>query len=504
MIGWLSKPDCGGRSKYQHPVATMAQDFSRIRTPAFFFSARIVTLGMALVGFVPSDGVGAEPAEQLVRTVAEFDAALKQSGPGDTIVLAEGDWRDAKLVVRGSGKINQPLTIRAQTPGKVRVTGRSGLRIGGSYVVVSGLWFDDCEPEGGELISFRTDSKHLASHSTLRHTAVTQSNTAGKAGPPAKESKWVSVYGVENVVEYCEFVGKTSGGTLLVVWLPDVKNAADAPVVGHRIERNYFGPRPRLGRNGGEIIRVGDSAHAEQTAGCLIAQNRFEKCDGEAECISNKSCGNTYRGNTFVACQGTLTLRHGHACRVEGNVFLGEERKETGGIRVIGERHRIVGNYLVGVTGDDARAALCLMNGQTNAPANGYAPVRDCLVADNTVLQCRHSIVIGYADEDVSAPVPPTGCRFEGNYVVNEGGTVIDWRERQAEVVWQGNVMWGTPPAGIETPGIVWNSIRMKRMVPPTIERSDVGPDWRRPTVPGNTLRRGKLSCNHSSSSASC
>jgi len=42
----------------------------------------------------------------------------------------------------------------------------------------------------------------------------------------------------------------------------------------------------------------------------LVEENRFEGCRGEIEIISNKSCENVYRRNTFVDCEGTLTLRH--------------------------------------------------------------------------------------------------------------------------------------------------------------------------------------------------
>jgi len=34
-----------------------------------------------------------------------------------------------------------------------------------------------------------------------------------------------------------------------------------------------------------------------------VEQNYFYRCDGEHEVISNKSCRNLYRGNTFVECQ---------------------------------------------------------------------------------------------------------------------------------------------------------------------------------------------------------
>ena len=43
-----------------------------------------------------------------------------------------------------------------------------------------------------------------------------------------------------------------------------------------------------------------------------MEQNFFDRCDGELEIISSKSCDNIYRGNTFLNCAGMLTLRHGN------------------------------------------------------------------------------------------------------------------------------------------------------------------------------------------------
>src|SRR5205085_451321 len=67
------------------------------------------------------------------------------------------------------------------------------------------------------------------------------------------------------------------------------------------------------------------------------------------EIISSKSCENVYRFNTFLDCAGMLTLRHGNRCLVEGNFFLGHHKHGAGGIRVIGEDHKIINNYFEAV-----------------------------------------------------------------------------------------------------------------------------------------------------------
>lgn len=410
-------------------------------------------------------------AEYAVADVAAFDEAVKKVVAGDTIVLRAGEWKDVDLRIRGQGEAGKPITVRAAKAGRVKVTGNSRLRFGGQHLAAEGLWFQNCLPQNADVVTFREDSKKPSNHCVLRDCAITQDAVSADS----TERKWVSLHGGDNVVERCHFEGKTSRGTLLVVWLPE---AAGGTPPKHRIERNYFGPRPRLGGNGGEIIRIGDSESSMQRAECVVAGNFFEKCDGEVECISNKSCGNVYRANTFLECQGTVTMRHGNGCLVEGNVFLGNHRKQTGGIRVLGEDHVVKGNYLSGIEGDEARSAICMQNGIEGSPANGYFQVRRAVVENNSALDCKASITIGYADKDAKALLPPIDCEIIGNYLVSEGRKVVTLTDPAARITWKDNAMWGSETGVGAVPGISLNEVRMKRGVPQVPGRSEVGVGW--------------------------
>jgi len=100
-------------------------------------------------------------AERLVTTPAELNAGIRTAKPGDMIVLRDGVWRDLNLMFTGEGRPNQPITLRAQTPGKVVLSGNSRLQIGGRYLTVEGLVFQDgFGPR--EVISFRTGPKSLS------------------------------------------------------------------------------------------------------------------------------------------------------------------------------------------------------------------------------------------------------------------------------------------------------------------------------------------------------
>ncbi|KAK0329833.1 hypothetical protein LTR94_035157, partial [Friedmanniomyces endolithicus] len=98
-----------------------------------------------------------------------------------------------------------------------------------------------------------------------------------------------------------------------------------------------------------------DSLSASNT---VVENNWFEGTDGEVEIVSNKSGGNTYRGNVFYHSRGSMVLRHGDGNLVENNVFLGGGKPHTGGIRVINRNQTVRNNYMEGITGDGFTAAL--------------------------------------------------------------------------------------------------------------------------------------------------
>lgn len=345
-------------------------------------------------------------AEHRVSTPAEIAAAAKSAAPGDVLVMKDGTWTDAKIVFEAKGTKEQPITLRAETPGKVVITGNSVLRIAGEHLVVNGLKFERCT-SAEDLFEFRAHSKRHAFHSRLTNCAFIDCNPLD----PKTETRWINLYGADNRVDHCFVAGKTNRGTTLVVWL-----AADA--VRHRIDHNHFGPRPRLKVNGGETIRVGDSKTAEVAARCVVEENLFEECNGEVEIVSNKSSKNIYRKNVFRRCEGALTLRHGHACTVEGNVFLGEGQPRTGGVRVIDADHIVRDNFFLDLAGEETRAALCLMNGIVNSKPNGYYPVRRARIEANTFINCRETFILGYADE--GGTLPPEDCVFARNVVVSK------------------------------------------------------------------------------------
>lgn len=351
-------------------------------------------------------------AEHLVRTPAEYAVAAKRLEPGDTVVLADGVWKDFQILFAGTGEPGRPISLMAQTPGKVVLSGQSNLRLAGEYLEVSNLVFRDGWSPTGEVVSFRQSRSRRANHSRATGIVIDRYNNPDRN----QSDHWVALYGQHNRFDHGQLVGKTNLGTTLVV----VRDAEQGLDDRHLIDHNWFGPRPSLGSNGGETIRVGTSHDAASDSHTTVEYNWFEQCDGEVEIVSNKSGANTYRGNVFKQSRGALVLRHGDGNLVEGNVFLGDGKPHTGGIRVINRNQTVRGNHLQGLVGDGFASALSVMYGVPDSPANRYVQVDNALIEGNTFIDVRSLFFGAGMDDERSAA--PARSRFNRNLIVNADG----------------------------------------------------------------------------------
>jgi len=397
--------------------------------------------GLILCLLLP--GVAGAQTERKAHTPQELSAAIAASGPGDTVVMANGTWTDVEVSFFAEGAEADSITLRAETPGQVVLNGTSRLSIGGRYLKVDGLWFDRGALASGHVVEFRRSSSNLTTHSRLTNCAITHYN------PPdyLTQYKWVSVYGRHNRVDHCHFAGKTHDGATVVVWLADPPN--DAPV-WHRIDNNYFGNRPELGKNGGESLRIGTSSRSMQNAHVTVEHNLFEECDGEIEIISNKSGQNVFRHNTFRRSSGVLTLRHGNDAHVHGNYFLGEGKSGSGGVRIIGERHRVYNNYFQDLEGSDYRAAVSFVNGIPNSPLNRYFQVRNAFVGFNTFVNVEQAFIMG-AGSSSSQSLAPDSLTIVSNLVFTRNGPIIEYEDAPLQATYAANIVYGAR-VGIDLP----------------------------------------------------
>lgn len=354
----------------------------------------------------------ARAAEVLVASQQEYREAVKDLEPGDTIVLADGEWKDFEILFAGAGKSGQPITLTAQNRGRVLLTGQSNLRIAGKHLVVSGLVFTRGYSPTGTVIAFRRNKNELAHHSRVTEVVIDRYNN-----PERYETDfWVMMYGRHNRFDHNHLEGKSNAGVTIAVRLDSEESRRNR----HRIAHNYFGPRPVLGSNGGETLRIGTSRYSMSDSLTLVENNYFDRCNGEVEIISSKSGGNIFRGNLFHESRGTLTLRHGNGNLVEGNVFMGNRVPHTGGIRVINKRQTIRNNYLYGLTGHRFGGALVVMNGVPDSPLNRYHQVEEAIIENNSIIASDHIEFAAGSDEERTAA--PVSSSFRNNLVYGEDG----------------------------------------------------------------------------------
>ena len=345
-----------------------------------------------------------------VSTIDEFNQAVKEAQPGTTITLANGIWKDTELLFEGKGTKENPIRLTAEEKGKVVLEGQSNLRMAGEYLHVEGLVFKNGYTPTNEVISFKKDKNSLANHSRLTECVIDNFSNPERHEPDT----WVALYGKNNRLAHNHLVGKRNRGVTMIVRL----NSVESQENHNQIDHNYFGPRQNLGSNGGETLRIGTSHYSRKNSNTLVESNYFDRCNGEHEIISNKSGQNTYKNNVFYECTGTLTKRHGNQTLVDGNVFIGNNKPSTGGIRVINGQQTVTNNYGIGLTGYRFRGAFVIMNGIYNSPINRYDQAKDAVVNNNTFINCDHVQFCAGADEERTAP--PENCIVANNIFYNE------------------------------------------------------------------------------------
>ena len=383
--------------------------------------------GAALIAALASP---AQAELYLVADQAAFRAAAEKVEAGDEIVLADGIWRDFEIALGGNGTADQPITLRPQTPGRVILSGQSNLRIGGRHIHVTGLVFRDGYSPTGDVIAFRRSAEDVANASQVSEVVIEGFSKPGRYD----DDYWVSLYGRDNRFDHNALIGKTNKGVTLAVRLDGEQNQRN----GHRIDHNYFGPRPILGSNGGETLRIGTSHFADAASNTVVEDNYFERCDGEVEIISIKSGGNIVRGNVFDASRGALTLRHGDGNLVERNVFLGRGKDHTGGIRVINRDQTVRGNYMEGLRGTGFASALTVMNGVPDSPPDRYVQVANATIERNTILDSTRITFGAGRSEERSAP--PVDSRFIGNLLGGHGdGPFLEVEDDPSGIASSGN-----------------------------------------------------------------
>lgn len=388
---------------------------------------------------------------QVFHTASEVKSALPAAQPGDTFVLADGNYELSWLKLSCQGTEEQPIVVQAQNllGAKVIKSGCITLE-NAAYIEFYGLDFDMSATSS----FFKLQGAH--------HIRITRNRFQMSVDKEGQTSKWILVGDIwehdtcasgYNRIDHNLFLHKSDGGALIVI---DGAHGSPGGISVHdRIDHNIFrGNSPRVA-NEKETVRIGVSDLSMDSSYTVVEYNLFEDCDGDPEVVSVKSCCNTVRNNTFRRCLGTLCLRHGFNNRAEDNIFLGEGKTAVyeeevigcGGIRVYGKDHTVTGNYMEGLTGYKWDPAIALTNGDASnsvSTSSKHFLPENVLVSGNTFVRCISTLEVGFTNNEKYSKKPKS-CRFEDNLIVADTQAVtMHTAMTSSNITFSNNRIWLT------------------------------------------------------------
>jgi parallel beta-helix repeat protein len=322
----------------------------------------------------------------IVHSQEEFKTVTGKAAAGDVIVIANGAYTGWAVTVSTVANAARPLIIRAETRGKVIFTGdvdQPIFQISGSYTVLQGLTFTGCNVlktsgKSGVLVELKNSMD-----CRLTQCVFTQNAAKAQFMPLVI----VSGKGQRNRVDSCSFISNVDNQEL------QVKITKESCPVNTLIENNVFENKAKVSWkvfNGGECVQIGQDPVLLGTsvAKSMVRHNRFIRCNGEAEVISNKSSGNSYINNYFENCEGELVMRGGHDCVIDSNTISGG----TGGIRINGTGHTVTHNSISNV-----KTGIRLMYGMGKGKSEigFYIAASNCVIKNNHIEKAAIGILVG-------------------------------------------------------------------------------------------------------------
>ncbi|EOR94890.1 Alginate lyase precursor [Arcticibacter svalbardensis MN12-7] len=364
-----------------------------------------------------------------VSNPKELKAAVADAKPGDTILLQNKEWKDVLLKVSGKGTAQKPILIMPENKNEVIITGQSALNIGGEYLIIKGFHFKNGYSPKDDIITFRINNDNLANNCRVTECVIEEFSQPDRF----HSDSWVVFWGKNNRLDHTTLVNKLNAGPTIIAELNDERSQENF----HSIDHNYFKGRQRFGSNGGETIRIGVSRYSLTTSKTQIVHNYFERCNGEVEIVSIKSGQNNVSFNTFVECEGGLVMRHGSKNVVEGNLFLGNNKPFTGGVRLINPGHHIFNNVFKDLQGTAFRSALSVLNGVPNSLINRYYQVKDATINNNTFINCA-SVLFG-AGKDAERTLSPQNVVFANNLFIGGSDKIYQDDNKDGGVIFKDN-----------------------------------------------------------------
>lgn len=344
-----------------------------------------------------------------IDSAEAFSEVMGKVEAGDNIVIADGQYEQWLVNLDTRGTTEDPITIRPESPMGVTFTGVNHFSITGSHIVVDGFLFDRCVLEHN-LLEFEGSDHCRIENCVFQRSGGNRAVVGIKAG--ARSNSIISCTFSEIAARS---INLNINETIYEEGVP----------TGNVVRGNTFRDIPPANANGRETIKIGTNqpTFGHVQVGAIVEDNRFLRCDGEAEIISNKCAGNIYRRNTFTQCKGELVMRGGHDCLIEANRFV----NCTGGIRICVTGHIVRDNVILNSRGTGIR----LFFGMTKEQGGHYQAAGECLITNNTIVDAgKTGILIGDGrnrdwHEKGVQNIAPEGNRVIDNIVVGSTGDLL-------------------------------------------------------------------------------
>ena len=408
--------------------------------------------GISVEDFVPRRTVRVATAKELMTAVADAKA-------GDLIEAADGDYDNSKVIriEKRKGSSQSPILIRAANRGRARIIGNGGFQIVGcAYVVVEGfsLFHKDVE-----MACQMIGSNHC--RFTRNHVQIKEIVASERLD---RRLHWAAISGDNshhNRIDHNLFEKKHNSGVMVCTGGSNVETG-NMSTQYDRIDRNHFRDFHHGMGNGYETIRLGSSAYSHSSSFTVVENNLFERCNGEGEIVSVKTCENTIRHNTFRECRGMLTLRNCHRCLVEGNFFFNDGTQDnSAGIRFFGDGHVIINNYLQDLnksaimirTGDierrtDNRAKYEERDGDARN-YGAYQRPENALIAFNTIVNCSVAFEVGEKGERAEKySLPARNITIANNLVISNRARINSDKGMWDNFTFEGNLFYSSHADG--------------------------------------------------------
>lgn len=334
----------------------------------------VLTLSL---GFPGSGEPKLAQASSVTVPLNQVPAALAVASPGDTILVESGTYLNTRITLTANPGI--PITIRAETPGEVILTGNSHVTAqDSSNLAISGFFFNQTSQAG-----FIIDNSHHIEVSDNYFYRIGTSNYGGIIRIRNASSN--------NLIHHNTFDGNRSMGIVI-----RASTTEDIDNTDNEIYNNLFYNIPSVGSvypgqtNGLEAIQLGQGASYalgqwvhEMNWGTLVYDNLFELVTGDgSEIISNKTSGNEFYRNTFLNNPSGLTIRLGESTKIYSNYF----KNTSQGIRVFGYNHIIENNYIEGGAVGMHMPAAHYVTGGPSGPESGYYQLDQATIAGNVIV----------------------------------------------------------------------------------------------------------------------